>query len=1538
MNEILAENALPGANPGDWDLKSPSDPFGHGDLSIEGFATEMSVARGQRIEFKVDTAAKAYRIDIYRLGFYQGLGARKIATVRPFAPLPQLQPSPLVDGDTGCIDCGNWAPSASWDVPSDAVSGLYLGTLRREDGHPGANHIPFVVRRDGGDADLLFQTSDMTWQAYNEYGGVSLYFGGPRGDGAAAVSYNRPFRTRSNEQGANYLFNAEYPLLRWLESNGYSVDYFAGPDVDRFGAALRDHQVFISVGHDEYWSGAQRANVEAARDAGTHLAFLSGDTMFWRVRWEPSLDPSHTDYRTLVCYKETRADRRLDPTGEWTGTWRDGRFGASSGGGRPENSVSGTMTAKAAGFSATTIHVPAAYAGHRFWRGTSVASGAVSALQPAGSLGYEWDADIDNGHRPAGLAHLSSTREEAVTCVHGQGFIVTVGSADHHLTLYRHSSSALVFSAGTVQFAWTLDSDHDTQGRVSGPADRAARQAMVNLFADMGVSAGTLMPDLVPSASSADTTPPVSAITQPATGDQLIPGRAITVAGTASDLGGVVAAVEVSVNGGVTWRPATGTEEWSYSWTPTGNGPVRLLSRAADDSGNLEVSDVGVDVVVGTAGPCPILLVVDSSFSSNPFGSYLGEILRAEGLMAYQTIELNTLIATADASAFLSSFSLILLAEMQLPPSAQDLIRAFVSAGGQLVAMRPDIAVAEIFGVRVVGERRQRPDQPLQYLAFETAEGPGRGIVSESLHHHGAADLYDPVGATPLGWLLDDLDTVSDHPAVVLHHDGAGSTVAFAFDLARDVVLARQGNPDWQNSGGDAVETDNRTTNSNVKTMCLFSRLDGRIWFEPTRVRIPQADEKQRFLANVIIDLLNTPIPRLWYLPAGHRRVIVNTGDGETYSYPTLNQPVADVAAYGGRFTSYLMRAQIPGTDGNGTVTAAQEAAWRRDGHEVGVHSYTDYVPGIPSGNYQTTAYMERAYADVASRLQTAYGHGPRSARSHTIDWVGWVDMAKIEAAHGTKLDLNFYHFWFMSSPGLRFPQDHSKACGHFTGSALTQRFCDEMGTVLPIFQQVTQWPDEFFYNNGYVPEVVFDVALAPMLADSEDTYPSVFVTNVHPAPYAQKVAPVEAFTPTKRWVQDLWRHAQDGGIPMWSAEQLLDFVEERTATRFEAVSWDGVTLTFDLLAPTGGAELSIMLRGRGLRAVTIDGTETPITKTMWKGSDHAHVTVSEQAATITAKYARVFAVTTANDFGAGTLDGLRVVDIGDGALVVDGNVSAVAASDPGWEAWAASGDLNSTATWRTVGNRLVHETNVSVATYHPMVLSAAASPTGDFSFRTRQRVTQVAGTPGSCGALGFIFGGVDATSYWEAQYAQAGLGVRIYRRHTDGSFTLAGSETHADPVTGRWYDMRLRVRKGVASIYVDDQPVLSATLADYTPGQVGVLGYQGSRSEVADMILTGGLPFPSGIYTSTIFDAGAAVEWHEVYCDVGIPAGTSINLEVRTGGVPEPDTSWSTFRSVGMLGTSIGADAQFLQYRLTLASSDELTTPWLEAAEFHYW
>lgn len=600
QNAISIENTLSGTPASEWEIS------GAGDLTIQGFATDLSINKGTTVDFKINVnGAVAFSIKIYRLGYYQGNGARLIVDLGSFNGMQQ--PNPVEDPATGLIDCGNWSITATWAVPSTAVSGLYIAKLTRSDNN-GSSHIAFVVRDDSANSNILFKTSDATWQAYNGYGGNSLYTGttGYPAGHAVKVSYNRPFMTRNGGAGGgpeeDWLFNSEYPMIRWLERNGYDVSYATDVDMDRFPSAFTtiQHKILISVGHDEYWSANERTKFEGSRNNGVHLAFFSGNEIYWKTRWENSVDGNNTPHRTLVCYKEgtlgeSACGSKCDPeTNIWTGLWRDGcTYSPPADGCNPENALSGQIS-----WDGTTgfIKVPEIYKNLRFWRNapnvSTLGSGQTWNL-PDGTLGYEWNWEQYPASYPNGRMLLSATVQNGHT---------------HKLSLYRHSSGALVFGAGTVQWAWGLDEVHD---RGNEPPSTDMQQATVNLFADMGVQPASLQPGLVASVASTDNQAPSTVIISPANGSNVVSGSAVIINGTASDIGGgVVAGVEISFDGGTSWKVANGSAAWTYSWTPTTTGTMVIKSRAFDDSGNMEPAGTppatnAITVTIEPGGSCP---------------------------------------------------------------------------------------------------------------------------------------------------------------------------------------------------------------------------------------------------------------------------------------------------------------------------------------------------------------------------------------------------------------------------------------------------------------------------------------------------------------------------------------------------------------------------------------------------------------------------------------------------------------------------------------------------------------------------------------------------------------------------------------------------------------------------------------------------------------------------------------------------------------------------------------------------------------------
>jgi len=667
VNDIVRENCKKGSPATEWDINAA------GSSSIQGFATQSSYVIGEQVLFKVKTVSRKYRFDIYRLGWYNASGARHVATLRPSAALPQEQPECYKDDLTLLVDCGNWAVSAAWLVPTDVVPGIFFARLVMEDPpkfwrtdaseimpspkfanrnwnysrmppcgpeqcpalvhaygaqrhlsgdmmsnalkEPHASHVYFVIRQDVRKTDVLLQTIDTTWRAYNNYAAPSTYGVLPlprhnfnlsdawQNRRAYKVSYNAPLLTRDT-RAVNTLFNAEMPAVRWLERHGYDIQYWTGADAHARGEEInRRARVYVSVGHDEYWSGEQRRHVEAARDAGVHLHFWSGNEVYWKVRWESS-PVNGEPMRTMVVYKESQESFKIDPEPkQWTGTFRDSK-GFNPEGANPENSLTGTIFTVNA-WRHDALEIPGAYAKLRVWRHTDVALLKLTqkAVLLKGLLGHEWDEDLDNGFRPEGLIRLSETHVDNVQAIVDHGACFDSGSATHHLTLYKAKSGALVFGAGTVQWAWGLDNFHDSvtgmnnmweseyNTRIgadpSGP-DSVVQQATLNLFADMGVQAPILGAGMVrPSASTDNEAPAISSVSMMACSG---PRKHFVV--RATDSAGEVAAVEWSSDGR-RWHPMKRQlrepDQWSME-TPMPayqQGEVELWFRAVDDSLNI---------------------------------------------------------------------------------------------------------------------------------------------------------------------------------------------------------------------------------------------------------------------------------------------------------------------------------------------------------------------------------------------------------------------------------------------------------------------------------------------------------------------------------------------------------------------------------------------------------------------------------------------------------------------------------------------------------------------------------------------------------------------------------------------------------------------------------------------------------------------------------------------------------------------------------------------------------------------------------------
>jgi hypothetical protein len=281
----------------------------------------MRVVR--RRHSRISTDARAYRIDIYRLGCYGGAGARQVAGISPSGSLLQNQPACPSDTSTGLVDCGNWSVFPSWAIPVAAVSGVYVAKLTRTD-TGGSSHIRLIVRDEASHSDRFVPTSDTTWQAYSTYGGNSFCVGQPAGR-AYKVSLQPPAVWPGQSVSRRLCERvSDDPLTR-----GPTATTLPTPR----GQLLQARQTPSKItrrSSPSVTTNTGRASSEPTRSGpqgGVSLAFFSGNSICWKMRCESSIRASTKANRTLVFYKESWANSKIDPSPEWTDTWCDQRFG-----------------------------------------------------------------------------------------------------------------------------------------------------------------------------------------------------------------------------------------------------------------------------------------------------------------------------------------------------------------------------------------------------------------------------------------------------------------------------------------------------------------------------------------------------------------------------------------------------------------------------------------------------------------------------------------------------------------------------------------------------------------------------------------------------------------------------------------------------------------------------------------------------------------------------------------------------------------------------------------------------------------------------------------------------------------------------------------------------------------------------------------------------------------------------------------------------------------------------------------------------------
>jgi WD40 repeat protein len=564
----------------------------------------------------------------------------------------------------------------------------------------------------------------------------------------------------------------------------------------------------------------------------------------------------------------------------------------------------------------------------------------------------------------------------------------------------------------------------------------------------------------------------------------------------------------------------------------------------------------------------PILLVTSPS---NSFGDYYTEILRNEGLNLFQASNISSV-----SSSTLANYDTVILAEMALSPAQVTMFTDWVNSGGNLIAMRPDKQLASLLGLTDTGTTLSN-----NYLLIDTSKAPGNGLVNQTIQFHGTADRYTLNGATSVATLYTNATTATSNPAVTLHSVGSngGQAAAFTYDLARSIIYTRQGNPDWAGQERDGFSP----MRSNDMFYGNASGDPQPDWVDLNKVAIPQADEQQRLLANLILTMNSSkkPLPRFWYFPRGEKAVVLMTGDdhGNGGTAPRFDQfeamspqgcSVEDWECIRG--TSYIYS--------NTPISDAQAAAYDAKGFEIALHVSTNCQNFTPTS-------LESFYTQQLAQFSTSFPSLPDTStqRHHCIAWSGWSTTPEVELNHGIRLNTTYYYwpsFWALNRPGF------------FTGSGMPMRLTQIDGTIIDVYEANTQMTDESGQIYPYTVDTLLDRALGA------EGYYGVFDVNAHTDLANSSVSDAVV------------NSAKARNVPVISSRQLLTWLDGRNSSAFGSLTWNNTnsTLSFTITQGTGANGLQAMLPAKfgnkTLEEIQLGGSPVTHTTEQIKGIEYA--------------------------------------------------------------------------------------------------------------------------------------------------------------------------------------------------------------------------------------------------------------------------------------------------------------------------------------------
>lgn len=588
----------------------------------------------------------------------------------------------------------------------------------------------------------------------------------------------------------------------------------------------------------------------------------------------------------------------------------------------------------------------------------------------------------------------------------------------------------------------------------------------------------------------------------------------------------------------------------------------------------------------------PILILGEADH----FDTYTGEILKTEGFNEFQ---IESLSNDNLSLTHLQKFDLIILTHAAITGQQKETLTSYVKEGGNLIAFKPDEKLAPVFGIK-----NKTGSLSEAYISIAPFSDISKGLITTTLQFHSIADMYQLDGSQKIASIYKSAIDSTAYPAAVINNYGLGYAIAFLYDLPKSIAFTRQGNYHFAGQEKDSIK--------GIRAMDLFT--DG--WVDTSKNTLNQADEQMRLLSHCIEHLCSykKPLPRFWYFPDTLKCLVTLTNDGEYRAEKDFEPQFSDVESKSANMALYILS-----TD---KVSKTATDLWQQRGTEIAGHP-----DDTKEAEHPTWAGMNNAINTKLAEIKNRFNiPGMHTIVNHWFVWCGnnadgttdFTAQAKIEAAHGIGMDINYAHY-DNNSNQPRFLGSTGTTQGNYTGSGLPMKFATANGAVINIYQHLNNVYDQQYMEHkdstGFYN--CFKGLMDRSLNNEVYSYISIKAHN-------------DEYFFSKTPLLNMLDYAKQHNIPVWTPVKLLSFLKAKDEAVFSNIKWSSNNLLSFSIASTltNPNNITCMVpyhfNTKKIIQVTINGAKQNYTVTQVKGFQYTFLSIKPgRAYSVSVQYSK---------------------------------------------------------------------------------------------------------------------------------------------------------------------------------------------------------------------------------------------------------------------------------------------------------------------------